>query len=79
MVQIRIDAATRERLSEAAGTVELVDENGNRVGYFQRFLPPPYDDSMIPPMSREELDRRLNEPGGRSLAEILKDLKDPAA
>lgn len=79
MVQITIDTATRERLVAAEGTVEIVDEDGRRVGYFQRILPPPYDESMIPPMSREELQRRLNQPGGRSLAEILKDLKDPAA
>jgi hypothetical protein len=79
MVQVKIDAATRERLRAAEGTVELVDENGHPIGYFQRILPPPYDESIIPPMSREELQRRINEPGGRSLEEILKDLKDPAA
>ena len=77
MVQIKIDAATRERLRAAEGTVELVDENGHCVGYFQRILPPPYDESLIPPMSAEELQRRLAEPG-RPLADILKDLKEPA-
>ena len=77
MVQIKIDAATRERLRAAEGTVELVDENGHCIGYFQRILPPPYDESLIPPMSPEEIQRRLAEPG-RPLADILKDLKEPA-
>lgn len=79
MVQVKIDAARRKRLIAAKGTVEFVDENGHCVGYFQGILPPPYDESMIPPMSPEEIERRLAEPGGRSLAEVLKDLKDPAA
>lgn len=43
-----------------------------------RILPPPYDDSMIPPISPEELKRRLRSGPGRPLAEILRDLQDRA-
>ena len=78
MVQIKIDAATREKLRAAGGTAELVDEDGNIVGFVNSILPPPYDESLIPEISPEEIRRRLAEPGGRSLAEILQDLKDRA-
>lgn len=78
MVQITIDAAMREKLRAAGGKAELVDEDGNIVGFVDRVLPPPYDESLIPQLSPEEIRRRIAQPGGRSLQEILRDLKDRA-
>lgn len=79
MDKIRIDAATRDKLSQFREEVHLVDDEGLVLGTFRPLNVPPYDESLIPPMSREELERRLSQPGGRTLDEILKDLKDSAA
>lgn len=78
MVQITIDAAMREKLRAAREEVRLVDEQGVFVGTFRPIDVPPYDQSLIPPISEEELRRRAAAPGGRSLAEILRDLEDRA-
>jgi hypothetical protein len=56
--------------------LELCDESGATVG---RFLPEEayrrlIYDWMKSQISDEELDRRLNQPAGRSLAEIWKEL-----
>lgn len=51
--------------------VEICDESGRVVG---RFRPAVYDDPAAQPqISDEEMDRRLAEGGGRSLAEIMTD------
>lgn len=57
--------------------VEFVDESGKVLGYFQ---PGKWERVFDPPLpSEEELDRISNEPGGRSLAEIMRDLEKLAS
>jgi hypothetical protein len=58
--------------------VEIFDKSGQLLGYFI-----PAEDKSIyknmvepPPLSEEELQRRENEPGGRGLPEILRDLEN---
>lgn len=75
MVQITIDGAMRDKLSAAREEVRLVDEDGNVVGMFRPADLPPYDHSLIPPISDEELDRRVRESGRTTLPEILERLK----
>jgi hypothetical protein len=71
-----------ERLRQPGGRVEIRDETGQLAGYF---TPPSaqaiesglYRDVEVP-YTDEELDRFAQEPGGRSLDEILKDLEKRA-
>lgn len=57
--------------------VEFVDESGEVLG---QFTPAGIDwmlEAPIPPI--EELERRNNEPGGRTIAEIMRDLEKLAS
>jgi hypothetical protein len=71
MNRIILDRATGEKLRDV-DEVELCDESGRKVGHFlsdplfRRLL---YDWANAQ-VSEEELDRRRQEPGGRTLAEI---------
>jgi hypothetical protein len=75
---ITVDRATQEKLREAVEPVEVVDDQGVVLGTFQPAhpgreirLPDP------PPLSEEEWQRRRDEPG-RSLPDILDDLRKRA-
>ena len=75
MIKVTLDQATLMKLHNLSERIELRDESGRVVGYVhpaKHTLPPDYDE---PPITREEIDRLVNEPGGRSLAEILTDLR----
>lgn len=71
MQKLVVDASLPEKLRGVMQTVLLCDEAGEVIGKYvpemARFEPPP--------LSREELRRRIDEPGGRTLAEILADLE----
>jgi hypothetical protein len=75
MTQITIDDATRERLRSARETVQLVAADGEVLGTFKPLDVPPYDTSLIPPISAEELHRRAAEPGGYTTDEVLRHLE----
>ncbi len=72
MTQIKIDSPLNVQLAALVQPTEVVDDNGRSLGLF---VPTPAmlasDDC---PYSAEELAQMLNEPGGRSLAEIWKSL-----
>ena len=67
------DPATLQQLRQAPGIVNLTDPAGACIG---RFVP---SDPIAaePPISREELERRKQQPG-RRLADILGDLEKRA-
>ena len=70
MSQLIIPDEVRTWLAQATGPVDLLDRSGNKVG---RYIPEASAEPLIPwdpSITREELDRRANAPGGRSLAEI---------
>ncbi len=71
MQKFVVDASLPEKLRGVMQTVLLCDEAGEVMGKYvpemARFEPPP--------MSREELRRRIDESGGRTLAEILAGLE----
>lgn len=75
MVRIVVDKEMRERLGGLDDQLEIFDESGRVLG---RFLP--LRESKLAhiealcPYTREELDAMATETGGRSLAEIWKDL-----
>lgn len=74
MTQVTIDSATAAKLKDIHEKVELRDEAGRIVGHFMPGPPRDADGRISSPISDEEWERRVNEPGGRSLPEILSDL-----
>jgi hypothetical protein len=75
MPQIIIDDQLREKLKAAREAVQIVDQDGYILGTFRPIDVPPYDPSLIPPISTEELRRRTAEPGGFTTEEVLKRLE----
>ena len=71
MSTIVLEPQTAKQFSEVCGQTEVRDETGQLCGLFFPAPPPPYE----PSFTKEELDRAESESGGRSLAEILADLK----
>ena len=74
MTRITIDAETREKLTAAGESVELVDETGKLIGTFRPALTPPYDPKLIPPISEEELRRREKETPRYTTEEVIRHL-----
>lgn len=78
MVKLTLDSDLRRKLGTLGEPVEVCDEAGRVVGHF---LPTPlYEDLFYTalaaeaPHSKEELKRRHQAEGGRSLAEIWSSL-----
>ncbi len=72
MSVIVLDQQATERLQAVTDRAEVRDANGRFLGMSTPFS------ALFPPMSREELDRRTAEPGGRPLADILGDFESRA-
>jgi hypothetical protein len=75
MIRITVDALATKQLREIAEPCEIYDPAGNKLGSFQ---PAGGDAEYIGyecPLSDEELCRIERDPGGRPLAEILRDLE----
>jgi hypothetical protein len=77
MTTILLDDALRQKLNGLKAEIELRDETGKVVGHV---LPAGKYQSLLYAwaknrLSDEELKRRSEEPGGRSLAEILAELE----
>ena len=70
MTRLIVDAAMRDKLRNTTTVLEVCDEAGQTLGHFHP-APPAKRRS---PFSDEEIERFRQEQGGRSLAEILKDL-----
>lgn len=71
MTKIIVDATTLARLRSIRETVQLCDESGLPLGNFTPVLA----SNREPQISEEELTRRLQQGGGRPLADILADLE----
>jgi hypothetical protein len=63
MVQIVVTAEQAKRLGETLETIEIVDEKGNRIGYYTQ----PFSKAEILEAKR----RSATEKGGRTTAEVL--------
>jgi hypothetical protein len=70
MSQLVVDAQLRERLETVREAVDLVDESGRKLG---RFTPEPFC-PWDPTLTPEEARRLAQEPGRRTLTEILERL-----
>ena len=71
---VTVDAATAAKLHQAEDVVAVRSESGEVLGYF---APSGRVASLagVPEFSKEELDAWYSEPGGRTLKEIMADLR----
>ena len=76
MISVKLDRSLMDKLRGFHERVELRDETGQVVGYFQPVVEPATYHDVEVPFSEEELDRFEKEPGGRSLDEIVVDLRN---
>jgi hypothetical protein len=74
MTRLVVDNSLRDKLLSAQETLMLCDESGERLGYFKPDNKAMYE-GVDSPLSEDELDRRSQEPGGRTLTEIMRDLE----
>jgi hypothetical protein len=68
MVQIVVTSEQASRIKASGDAIEIVDDKGNRVGYFTK----PFTDAEI----EEAKSRAANEPMGRTTEEVLKRLSE---
>jgi hypothetical protein len=78
MTRVIVDPQTQARLRDLAQPAELCDESGQVFGYFTPLSSRVPAEAREPVISEEELRRREQEGGGRTLAEILADLEKKA-
>lgn len=68
MVQIVVTSEQASKIQSSRDAIEIVDEKGNRIGYFTK----PFSDAEI----EEAKSRAKNEPLGRTTEEVLKRLSE---
>ena len=79
MTHITLPDSVSAMLRGLQSGAEIHDESGQLLGHFIPAVDKSlYDQVEIPEFTEEELRRMENEPGGRSLDEILKDLEKRA-
>jgi ATP-dependent RNA circularization protein (DNA/RNA ligase family) len=75
MSELILDSVTANKFREINERVEVCDEAGELIGYFVPRVDRRLYESVEIPISDEELRRRAQKRGGRTLAEILADLE----
>jgi hypothetical protein len=75
MSSVVLDSKILERLRQPGGRVEIRDESGQLAGYFTPPIARSLYDSVESPVGEDELRRRAQKGGGRTLDEILSDLE----
>jgi hypothetical protein len=68
MVQIVVTAEQALKIESSQESIEIVDEKGNRIGYFTK----PFSEAEI----AEAKHRAENEPAGRATDEVLRRLSE---
>jgi hypothetical protein len=74
MTRIIIDSELRDKLLQSQ-SAEFVDDNGMVLGLFVSRPPVAYPPGVVPPMSDEERQRRLAEPGIYTTEEVFEHLR----
>ena len=74
MSRLIVDLSTQTQLANVYETLELCDDSGRVLGHFIPALDWSRCKGIEPQISEEELQRREQQGGGRSLAQILADL-----
>jgi hypothetical protein len=75
MTRVVLDKETLAKLHDLKERIEICDEEGITRGYANPVGDKSLYEQVQVPFTEEELERFENEPGGRSLAEILADLE----
>ncbi len=75
MTRVFVDAATRSRLHDLDGVLEVCDESGRTLGYFHPATVQ-VASSEVPrsPLNEDEVELRRKDRSGRPLSEILERL-----
>ena len=79
MSKVTIDQSLRAKLDNLSAEVEFCDESGRTVGYY---VPADWHHELLYAWAKsqftdEELEKARNQPGGRSLPDILARLEKP--
>ncbi len=69
MTRVIADTGLSAKVRAAGDMLEVCDESGRVIGYYQPAL------TTRSPFSREELERRRREEGGSTLEEIMGELR----
>jgi|GEM_PF-4490012 len=72
-IKLSVDAELQARLTQAGGPIELCDQSGRTIKFFQPT--PPGTLKEMSPYSDEEIQRFAKQQQGRPLAEIWNDLQ----
>ena len=80
MNRVVIDDALRSKLDEFRIETELCDKSGNVIGLYKPATDPnrhwyEWEKRHFTPQDEAEMERRCNEPGERTTAEVLKALQ----
>jgi hypothetical protein len=75
METLVLDPKTGAKLRGSGRVIGLLDENGALLGHFLPVSEPLDRKDREPRISEEEIQRRLADPTGRKLADILADLE----
>ncbi len=75
MDQIIVDESFTRQLGPVLGPCVVLDSAGKRLGCFTPEADPSLYQGMGPSVSDDELERRERTGGGRTLTEILRDLR----
>jgi hypothetical protein len=78
MTQVVLDDATLEKLANVTTTVDLCDRKGRVFGRYTPIVDSVRYVGREPDITEEELQRREQQGGGRTLAEIMRDLEKRA-
>jgi len=78
MNKVVVDEELRKKLHNLTESLELCDENGRVLGYVTPAADKSLYNQVKSPLSEEELQKRMQEQGGRPLEEILRDLENKA-
>jgi hypothetical protein len=71
VTKIVLDQHARAQLHDLKEALQIVDESGRLLGLFTPHVDPAL---LEPQISNEEIQDRLDQGGGRALADILRDL-----
>ena len=74
MMRLSVDAEFEAKLTQAGGPLEICDQAGRTIGFFQP-VPPPGTLKEMSPFSDEDIERLRQQREGRPLSEIWSDLE----
>ncbi|MCH8047260.1 MAG: hypothetical protein IID44_26460 [Planctomycetes bacterium] len=74
MMKLSVDAEFQAKLTQAGGPLEICDQSGHTIGFFQP-VPPPGQLKKMSPFSDDQIEQFQQQRTGRPLPEIWNDLE----